>query len=133
MPRFDPDLAKRLREQMVFVDNFFGEPVTLRKYLSTSGANPEFGLGDSATYQARPSVAVMRALRPDEIQMVGGQSYAGGYYFWTLDEVKERDEIVYPVVNGEVFRVASKPDVDTMGGNLKWGFIGLRGQVTGQY
>src|ERR1051325_865187 len=132
MPRgFDPDTVRRMRDQMVTIDTTFGEPATLRKYISASGGNPEYGIGDTWMYQARPTIADMRALRPDEIQMVGGQNYQGGYYFWTLDEVNERDEIIYPVHNGEVFRVATKPDRDT--NNMKWGFIGLRAQVTGQF
>ena len=133
MPIPVPRVAQRIREQMVHVDTFFGEPVTIRKYISASGGSPEVGLGDALQYQLRPSMADKRALRPDEIQMVGGQNFRGGYYFWTLDEVKERDEIMFPVHNGEVFRVATKPDVDSIGGALKWGFIGLRAEVTGQF
>lgn len=133
MPIPSPDIARRIREQMVHVDTFHGEPVTIRKYISASGGSPELGLGDVSQYQLRPSVAEKRALSPDEIQMVGGQNYRGGYYFWTLDEVNERDEIVSPVHGGEVFRVATKPDVDGIGGNLKWGFIGLRAEVTGKW
>lgn len=133
MPIPSPDITRRIQQQMVHVDTFHGQAVTIRKYISASGASPEFGLGDTPIYQLRPSMAESRALRPDEIQMVGGQAYRGGYYFWTLDEVTERDEIVMPVVSGEVFRVATKPDADYLGGALKWGFIGLRAEVTGQF
>lgn len=127
-----PDIALRLRQQAQFVNDFFGQDMTLRKFIGVSAGNPEFGIGDTWLYQYRPIRADMRDLTQTEMQMVGGQNYAGGYYFSLPDSPNERDEIIYPVNGGETFRIASKPVAEQIGANLFWGVIGLRAQVTGQ-
>lgn len=134
MPIPNPDIALKLQQQAAYSNNFFGQSVTHRKYISASGGNPEFGIGDTWIYQERPAIANMRELTPQEVQQVGGQVYRGGYYMYTLFQPDARDEIRYPVApTGEIFRVASQPVVTQIGANLYFGFIALRGSVTGTY
>lgn len=129
----DPDLSKRFQLQAASAILFFGQGVTLRKYISASGGNPELGIGDQWCYQLRPAIANLTELKLNEVQMIGGQNAQGGYMMEMLDRPDARDEIQYPAQSGLIYRVASEPVQENIGNTLYWKFYTLRAQISGSY
>ena len=134
MPRIaDPDIARRMRGQVDFSMQFFGQDATMRKYISASAGVPEAGVGDAWMYQLRPIKIDLRELKLNEIQALGGQAVNGAYHVNTMEQPNLRDEIIYPVNGGTTFRIASEPIQEQIGNILYWGFVMVKSEVTGTY
>jgi hypothetical protein len=108
----------------------FGQPATIRKYVSASAGQPEFGIGDKLCYQSRPTNMWLRALSVEETQMVGGQTVGGAYEFKSISRIDLRDEIIYA---GELYRVKSYPEMNAFGDVIYFRGIMERASVTGFY
>jgi hypothetical protein len=125
-----PDLVNKLHQYMASGMGFFGQPVTLKKYVSASAGNPEFGIDDKLCYQYRPATMELRPLTIEESQMVGGQTIGGSYEYVSLEPVSLRDEVLFA---GEVYRAVSYPDKEVIGETLYWKGIMQRASITGFY
>jgi hypothetical protein len=125
-----PDLVNKLQGYMASGMGFFGQPITLRRYISASAGNPEMGLADRLCYQDRPSMAELRMLSLEEAQVVGGQDIRGTYEMVTTDPVTLRDQVVYLK---ESYRLLSEPERQIIGETLYYKSLIQRASITGFY
>ena len=115
MPFPNPDLAKTFQYQVASSMQLFGQTVSYKRYISASGGQPEYGLGDSAQYQPRPSQWQLRPLTVQEIQAVGGQNIAGGFEVFAPHPIFQRDEVTY---SNTSYRIVSVPSMEQIGNSL---------------
>lgn len=130
MPRLTPDLVNKLQNYMASGMLMFGQPITLRKYVSASAGSPELGIEDKLCYQNRPTTCELRMLSILEAQAVGGQDIRGTFEVMIIDPVDLRDEIIY---NGETYRWMSQPEREVVGGYIYSKGLISRASVTGFY
>src|SRR5574342_574241 len=106
-----------MQKQIYSATELFGQSIDWRQYISSSGSYPEFGQYDTPSYAVKQSLWQLRSLKLEELQMIGGQQYAGGYEVATQDPIDARDEMVY---DGQVFRCVTQPIAEGIGDTLYW-------------
>jgi hypothetical protein len=130
MSRFGPDLTNKLQNYIASGMALFGQPVTLRKYISASAGNPELGIEDRLCYQNRPTQMELRLLSLEELQMIGGQDLRGTFETISIDPITRRDEVIY---NGELYQFISEPEQEVIGARIySKGFM-ARASITGYF
>ena len=130
MNRVSPDIVKKIQSYVGSGMSMFGQSVDLRKFISASAGNPDFGIADKLYYQSRPTLMELRVLSIEEVQMIGGQDIRGTLEFVSKDPVDMRDEVLY---NGVTYRCLSQPERETIGATLFWRGIVQRASITANF
>jgi hypothetical protein len=130
MSKVNPDLVNKMQRYIASGMDMFGQPITLRKYVSASAGNPDLGIADQLCYQERPTQCELRVLSLVEMQAVGGQDIRGTYEVMIVDSVDLRDEIIY---NGETYRWMSQPEQEVIGARIYSKGLIQRASITGYF
>lgn len=125
-----PDQVRSIKRWMQTGMDWFGQPVTLRKYISASAGNPEFGIADKLCYQPIPTNMEFSMLNVEEMQAIGGVNIQGAFSVVSILPITLRDEIIYM---GETYRLIGQPEVDTVSDAIYWRGIAQRASITGFY
>lgn len=128
--KLNPDLVQKLQNYIGSGMTFFGQSVTLRKFISASAGNPDMGIADKLMYQNRPTQMELRLLSLEELQAIGGQDLRGTFEVISVEPVTQRDEIIY---NSETYRFIGPPEKEVVGATIYHkGFV-ERGSITGYF
>lgn len=126
----DPAFRERLKRQITGSVDIFGTPVEWRRYISSSGGQPELGIGDSACFQPRPSTWIISTPTIEEIQSMGGEVFGGEYMVQSVEQIDARDEMK---LSGRNYRCVTQVTPARVGGDLYYRAIFRLSKSTGKF